>query len=117
MVSKRKLTTLVIALVAIIVAVTIISYVILRNPLFGNVGISGVYDSLSNPSEYLEIRSDGTLYAKLTSYGMNGTWKSAENNRILITLHTYLGDWQVGYMRIEGDKLIADDGSVFVKRR
>lgn len=116
MISKKKVIIGAAVVVAIIVAVVAILYVVLPNSPLKNAGVSGIYD-ITDPAyagDYVELRSDGTLFYYSSYGGSAGTWELRDGNRIYVTMT----QGTAGYFRIDGNKLISEyDGYVYVKRR
>jgi hypothetical protein len=113
---KRKIVIATTIAISIIVVVAVIYFGILKSPPLGNVGVSGIYDSVS-PSlagQYIELKPDGTAYFKYSGYGATGTWELKDGNRIFVT--NSFG--AAGYMVLNGDTLTPEGGGPsYVKRK
>ncbi|MDO9333388.1 MAG: DUF5050 domain-containing protein [Dehalococcoidales bacterium] len=90
--------------------------IILLVTLLGTVGcgkasISGSYVNQDDPDEYLELNDDGTFYLKEMGVGFDGEWE-AEGKELRLHL---MG--MVTTAQIKGNKILDEDGKVWVKQR
>jgi hypothetical protein len=79
--------------------------------LYRGVGVSGTYVNKDNPSEYLELKRDGTFYLKEMGMGFTGEYEIKGDK---ITLYLPLGLAAKGEIR--GDIIIDEEGKIWVKK-
>jgi hypothetical protein len=76
----------------------------------GIVGVPGTYVNQDDPSEYLELKPDGSFYLKEAGMGVAGKWEVKGNELRL--------SWAGFTMRgeIRGDRITDREGKTWVKR-
>jgi len=77
-------------------------------------GIAGTYVYESDSSSYMELHPDGTLYYKGWEGTVTGQWEVEGD--ILVIRYTLYGMGMTARADIRGNKLIDEDGGVWVKK-
>lgn len=73
--------------------------------------VTGRYVNKDNSREYLELKSDGTFYCKESFMGFSGRYK-VEDDMIILRLEGGI----TARGRIRGNRIIDDDGKIWVKQ-
>ena len=73
---------------------------------------TGKYADQNDPSNYIELKPDGSFHVHQDGREMEGSFAVVKGNRVILTLPGR-GSRPVG--RIEGNKLLQDDGDVWIK--
>ena len=92
-----------------IIALLMILFSVLVTTACGS-AIDGTYTNQQRPSDYIELRSDGTFFIMEKDQGLSGTFK-ADENRLVLTSPS--GASSVAELR--GDTIIDNGGLAWVK--
>ncbi|GFP37686.1 hypothetical protein HKBW3S44_01363 [Candidatus Hakubella thermalkaliphila] len=98
---------LILGAVALILILLVVLVILPRG-----LGIYGTYEMENFPAYFTEIKRDGTFSQTMWGMRIDGRWEREGNRLTFIVpgLPTSSGT-------IEGNRIIADDGSVWIKRR
>jgi len=112
--SKKLLWLMGMLMLAAVCVVCVIAGVLVY-PHFrekAGIGVYGTYINRDNPDEYLELKRDGTFYLKEAGIGFTGKWEIVGD-----VLRLYLSGLGLAVEgRLEGNRIIDDDGKVWVKQ-
>lgn len=97
--------------IVVLVAVLCIAILIGIVMLYEGGGVSGTYVNKDNPSEYLELKREGTFYLKEMGIGVTGKYEVKGDE---ITLFLPMGLAAKG--EIKGNTIIDEEGKIWVKR-
>lgn len=74
--------------------------------------VCGIYVNQENPSDFLELKADGTFYNEEGGIGFSGTWE-IEGDTITLSLEGLPFATRV---TVQGNTIIDPDGEVWVKQ-
>ncbi len=73
-------------------------------------GVAGTYVNQDNPSEYLELNTDGTFYLEEAGMSISGQWE-VKGSKLRLS---WMGFVVTG--EIKGNKIYDDEGKIWVRR-
>jgi len=78
----------------------------------GGSGVVGTYYNSEHPGDILEINKDGSFYCKENGMGLSGTWQVKDDNLRLTLMSGITAE-----ARLVDDKIVDDDGDVWLKKK
>ena len=105
-VSFLIIVALVIACIGIVLCIATVYFVNNISPF----GVAGTYVNQDNPSEYLELNTDGTFYVEEAGMSISGHWE-VKGSKLMLS---WMGLVVTG--EIKGNKIYGNEGKIWVRR-